>query len=238
MTSKMFKKKNKFVLAVISLAALGLVLTSALGTIGLTSLGRNPNPSPNNQGTTGAIADLEYQIEQYQSSLEKSPNNIFVLTELGNSYYALGMNYSAMYREDKAKESFSKAVEPYGKVLETNPDNVNVRVDRAVSAFWSDNFELAEAEFEKSIEIDPTHAKAYFNYGIFLYLGQLKSNEALAMWNKVIELDTKDTDLINTTKYWISQIQEDQDGFIIEKPQQENTDDVPEENTETEAPKN
>lgn len=232
MNGNMFKKKKKLVSAVIIFAVLGLVLTSALGTIGLASLRREPNPTT--QGA-GAIADLEYQIEQYETSLEKSPNNVFVLTELGNSYYALGMNYSSTSQEDKSKESFGKAVVPYGRVLEINPDNVNVRVDRAVSAFWSDNFEVAEAEFEKAIEIDPTHAKAYFNYGIFLYLGQLRTAEALAMWNKVIELDTKDEDLINTTRYWISQIKEDQDGFLIEKPQQEN---APEENNEIESPKN
>lgn len=232
MTGNIFRKKKKLVSAVIIFAVLGLVLTSVLGTIGMASLRREPNP---NTSGLGAIGDLEYQIQQYESSLEKSPNNVFVLTELGNSYYGLGMIYSSMNDEVKAKETFGKAVEPYGKVLEVNPENVNVRVDRAVSAFWSDNFELAAAEFEKSIEIDPTHAKAYFNYGIFLYLGELKSDEALAMWNKVIELETKDEELISTTRYWISQITEGQDGFMIEKPQQEN---APAENIETESPKN
>lgn len=105
-------------------------------------------------------------------------------------------------------ESFAKALEPYGKVLELEPDNVDVRVDRAVAAYASNNNEVAQEEFEKAITVDPANAKAYFNYGVFLYFGLNEPEEALAQWQKVVELNPEaEQDLVETTKTWIKAVE-------------------------------
>ncbi|MDW7651392.1 MAG: hypothetical protein SCK29_09020 [Bacillota bacterium] len=204
----MFKKKKNLVYAVVITAAAALVFTSALAAFSMTGLRSNSGSS--GQNLDSAVADLEYQISQYEDNLEKAPDNFYLLTQLGNSYYQLGMVYNSMANDEKAKESFAAAVEPYGKALEVEPTDVNVRVDRAVSAFWSESYDLAEEEFQTAIETDPTHAKAYFNYGIFQYYGRNNPAEALVLWNQVLELNpADDPELVSTTRSWIAQLEED-----------------------------
>lgn len=206
--NKRLKRNKTTVYAIVILAASGLLLSSVLAYFG--SGGIRPIPDNTGQNYASTIADLEYQISQYEASLEQSPDNFFLLSQLGNTYYQLGMVYSNMAREEKAKESFAKAVEPYGKALEINPEDTNVRVDRAVVAFWSDNYELAQAEFNTAIEKDPTHAKAHFNYGIFLYLGLNNPEGAIASWTNVIALNpADDPEIVSTARNWIAQVEED-----------------------------
>jgi tetratricopeptide (TPR) repeat protein len=203
--SRIRRRRKSLVYGVAIIGAAALVLTSVLGALVMPGLGGS-------SGNTGfnRIAELEYQVSQYENNLENTPENFYLLTQLGNTYYALGMEYSLAENEEKTKASFAAAMEPYGRALEVQPDDVNVRVDRAVSAFWSDNYDVAEAEFTKAIEIDPTHAKAYFNFGIFQYLGLNQPQAALENWKQVVELNpADDQDLVNTTKSWIAQVEED-----------------------------
>jgi Tfp pilus assembly protein PilF len=83
---------------------------------------------------------------------------------------------------------------------------VDVRVDRAVSAFRSGNLELAEEEFEKAIAINPDHAKAYYNFGVFLFYGLNRPAEAIERFEKVLELDSANYPaLISATEFMIAQ---------------------------------
>lgn len=206
----MSKKKNKkMVYAVVVIAALGLVLTSALGYFGFRSFYLSPSDGIFS-GTEEAIADLEYRISQYEDSLARVPDNLNLLVILGNSYYQLGLAYSDINNQAAAAESFAKALEPYGRALEIDPGNVDVRVDRAVAAFWSNNYDEAEREFQTAVEMDPNHAKAHFNYGIFLYLGRNRPAEAISQWQEVVELNpADDPQLVATARMWIAQVEEE-----------------------------
>jgi tetratricopeptide (TPR) repeat protein len=193
-----------FVKVVVILAATGLLLSSGITYFGRNSLGSTTDP--NQQNYTSVIDEMEYQIGLLEDSLEKAPDNLYLRTQLGNSYYQLGMFYDADENQEESKASFSKAMDYYGRALEIDPDDVNVRVDRAVSAYWSENNDIAEEEFEQSIEIDPTHAKAYFNYGIFLLFERNNAGKAIEKWNKVVELNpTEDPDLVAYARSWITQ---------------------------------
>ena len=226
------KRNQRMVYAVIILAVCGLILSSALVYLGSNAFA--PNVNTGDQSNASAIASLEYQISQHESSLEKAPGNFYLLTELGNSYYQLGQVYSTAANDEKAKESFAKAVEPYGKALEVEPNDINVRVDRAVAAFWSDSYDLAEQEFTKAIELDPTHAKAHFNYGIFQYYGRNNSVEAIKNWNKVIELNpVDDPQLVATAREWITQAEAGMNELRGD-PSQFNFEDAPAEDNTTE----
>ncbi|MBS4032563.1 MAG: tetratricopeptide repeat protein [Clostridiales bacterium] len=187
------RKNHLFVYIVIFIAGSGLVLTSVLGYFGFRSFASSPGRNE--------IAELEYKIGQLKDSLEKDPNNEYFLTALGDSYFDLGVAYSEAKKDDKASESFAMAIEPYGKVLEAKPEKVDVRVDMAVSAFWSGNHELAAAEFEEAIAIDPKHVKAHFNYGVFLFYGLNKPADAIKRFEEVLELGSNDPGLIATTQF-------------------------------------
>jgi tetratricopeptide (TPR) repeat protein len=185
-----YSKKHIMIYIIVFIAAGGLVLTPVLGYIGYRSFASGPRNEDSFRGIEQEIADLEYRISQLKDGLEKNPENIYYLTQLGNNYYQLGVAYSYSNDEAKAQESFNLAIEPYGKALELKPGDVDVRVDRAVSAFWSGNHELAEEEFEQAIAINPDHAKAYYNYGVFLFYGLNRPAEAIERFEKSLELDS------------------------------------------------
>lgn len=199
------KMNQRMVYTVIILAVGGLVLSSAIAYFGTGPV----IPNTGDQSSATAIANLEYQIGQYETSLEKAPDNFFLLTQLGNSYYQLGQEYGRVPNEEKAIESFAKAIEPYGKALELEPEDVNVRVDRATAAYYSGSYDLAEQEYIKSIEIDGTHVNAQFNYGVFLYFARNNSVKAIEQWNKVIELNPADSQLLSAARSLIAQAEAD-----------------------------
>jgi tetratricopeptide (TPR) repeat protein len=201
------RKNHLFVYIVIFIAGSGLVLTSVLGYFGFRSFASSPGRDSTYR-VEQEIADLEYKISQFKISLENNPDNEYFLTKLGDSYFDLGVAYSYAKKDDKASESFALAIEPYGKVLEIDPGNVDVRVDMAVSAFWSGNHELAEAEFETAIAIDPEHIKAHYNYGVFLFYGLNKPADAIERFELVLGLDADDPTLIATTQLLISHAQD------------------------------
>jgi tetratricopeptide (TPR) repeat protein len=200
------KKNHTMVVIVIIIAASGLLLSSVVAYLGSNNFVPGVDPSTNNQAY---IADMQYQIGQLEDSLEKAPGNVYLLTQLGNSYYQLAVLYNATVDEEQTKASFAKALEPYGLALEIEPENVDVRVDRAVAAFWSDNLDLAEEEFDKAIEINPIHVKAYFNYGIFLLLGRNNAPRAIEQWSRVLELNPpNEQELVSLTRTWIAQAEQ------------------------------
>lgn len=204
------KRKNKtLIYVVVVLAASGLLVSSVLGAFA-GNWAQSPGQGQSSQNYEAYIADMENQISQLEDSLEVSPENVYLLTQLGNSYYQLGLLYNASLKEEETKASFASALEPYGKALELQPEDVDIRVDRAVSAFWSDNYDIAEEEFEKAIETNSTHAKAHFNYGIFLYFARNNTAGAIEMWQRVIELNpTDDPELVSHALSWIMQAEQE-----------------------------
>ncbi|EEG78775.1 tetratricopeptide repeat protein [Dethiobacter alkaliphilus] len=202
---------KKMVKIVVILAAAGMLFSVVA--IGLAGGFMTPPAARGN--LAGTIEDLEFQIRQYENSLESSPDNAALWTQLGNSYYQLALVYSEMDDAEKTAENFANAIEPYGKALEIEPDDVNVRVDRAVSAFYSDSYDLAEEQFEKAIETDPTHVQARYNYGIFQYFGRNNATAAIEQWNEVLELNPSDQQqLVANARGFIAQAEAEMNQLI------------------------
>ena len=200
------KKNQPLVKAIILIICGGLILSSlAAAIISLT----DPPPSDDPRDIyRSQLTQLETVIAQTEKSLADDPENVELLKKLGDSYYTKGQLHASLNEGAESVESFAKALEPYGKVLELEPDNVDVRVDRAVAAYASNNNEVDQEEFEKAITVDPANAKAYFNYGVFLYFGLNEPEEALAQWQKVVELNPEaEQDLVETTKTWIKAVE-------------------------------
>jgi tetratricopeptide (TPR) repeat protein len=160
------------------------------------------------QGPEWIISDLRSRISRYEAILETSPDNLSLLITLGNSYYQLGQAYADSGNQEAAAAGFAGAVEPYGRALAINPQDVNARVDRAVAAFRSGSLDLAEQEFREAINIDPTHPKAFFNYGVFLLIGRGQPSQAAEQWQRVIELNPpNDPQLVSSARQWLAQVE-------------------------------
>lgn len=218
------KKKKIMVYIVVAIAGGGLVFSSLLAAFLPGNMVRSSNLPRRNYSNN--IADLELRITQHRASLEQAPDNFYLLANLGHTYFDLGRTHSRTDNVEKARESYLQAVEIYGKALQINPDDVDVRVNRAIMAFWTDSLDLAEEEFAKALELNPDHVKAHYNRAIFLYFGRNNLAEAIESWNRVIELNPADAqELVAQSRGFIAQAQQemnslwgDPNQFNLEEP--------------------
>jgi len=112
--------------------------------------------------------------------LAKDKNQIAVLTRLADSY-------------DKAGQH-DKALETYQKVVALNPNDANVHNSMGSVYAAMGKVPEAQAEFQKSAEIDPANAaQAYYNLGAIM-TNSGKLDEAAAAFKKATEINPKYAD--------------------------------------------
>ncbi|NLM52819.1 MAG: hypothetical protein GX197_08400 [Firmicutes bacterium] len=208
-------KKNKAaVYILVFLIAGGLILSSLIAVFA--------NPVANREEPLdyeSQIAQINDLIAQYEEKLADTPEDVSLLTQLGYAYYNLGVLYTLTEEGEKATTSFINAMDTYGKALELEPENVNLHVDRAVAAYYAGEMELADTEFQQAIELDPEHAVARYQYGVFLYYGANKPEEALAQWEAVVALDNEENaELAEAARAWVSAVKDQ-----LENADKENT---------------
>ncbi len=101
-----------------------------------------------------------------------NPKDLDAIVRLGNLYY------------DASR--FKDAVEWYGRALDLDSGNVDVRTDRGTS-YW--NLGLADsaiAEFQKALVLNPTHPQTLYNLGVVYLNGKNNSQEARKAWEKLL----------------------------------------------------
>ena len=83
----------------------------------------------------------------------------------GNLYYDVMEG-----RQDASQSVFAKrAIAAYGRALEVNPDNLDVRTDMAIAYMYDpDNPMMAIQETNRVLEQDSLHIQANFNRGVML----------------------------------------------------------------------
>ncbi len=112
--------------------------------------------------------------------LAKDKNLIAVLTRLADCY-------------DKAGQR-DKAIETYQKVVALNPSDANIHNAMGSSYASMGKIPEAQAEFQKSAELDPANAsRAYYNLGAIM-TNSGKLDEAAAAFKKATEIDPKYAD--------------------------------------------
>lgn len=104
-------------------------------------------------GNSGIVVTDE--AKSLEALVSKNPKDLSALIRLGNNYM------------DSNK--YPSAIEAYGKALELDPSNQNVRVDMGVCYRRTGRSDLAVETIRKAIEMDPNHAMAHMNLGIILY---------------------------------------------------------------------
>ena len=74
------------------------------------------------------------------------------------------------------------------RALKIDPKNVNASTDLGIAYYYTNKPDLALAQFEKSLAIDPRHSKTLLNVGIVRAFGKEDLDGAAEAWQKVIEM--------------------------------------------------
>jgi len=126
-------------------------------------------------GPADIEAELRMRITRLEGQLISDPNNLQVLTDLGNAYY--DMNEPA------------KSIEYYEKSLAIKPVNPPVLVDCGVMYRALNNADRALEMFDRAIALDPGFPQAYFNKGTVLRMEKNDRDGAAEAWKKYLELE-------------------------------------------------
>ncbi|HUF48834.1 MAG TPA: tetratricopeptide repeat protein [Vicinamibacterales bacterium] len=107
-----------------------------------------------------------------EAQAKARPGDARVRLELANLYYDA--------------ERFDLAVPWYLDTLAITPTDVGASTDLAVCYFYTNQVDQALAQLERSLAIDPNHAKTLLNQGIILAQGKGDLAAATESWKRVL----------------------------------------------------
>ena len=116
----------------------------------------------------------ENQVTALKSAAEKNASDPGPRAQLGNLYFDA--------------EKYDDAIKWYAEALKLAPNDVNVSTDLGVCYYYTNQADKALAQFDKSLAIDPKHAKTLLNVGIVRAFGKQDLDGATKAWRQVIAL--------------------------------------------------
>ncbi len=128
--------------------------------------------------------EIEKSIEYFKEAIEIDPNYALAWSGLSDAYESLPSNSDVPTKEamPKAKNAAEKAVSLDPNLAEARTSLANVLIN------YNWDFEGAEKEYKKAIELNPNYALAHSRYGSLLQkLG--KNEEAINQTKIALELD-------------------------------------------------
>ncbi len=132
-----------------------------------------PSGAPAAPATLPTAESLQVLAAPLLAAVKADARNVDALVQAGNLYYD--------------HRVYPEAIGYYTRVLELRPNDVNVRTDLG-TAYWYSGFpDKAVAEYEKSLNVDPTHANTLFNLGIVRSEGLKDYAGAVAAWEKLLK---------------------------------------------------
>lgn len=126
--------------------------------------GAAPAPPPLDESRAAAL----------KVTADRNPADAETRVELGNLYFDA--------------ERYTEAIEWYSAALKVAPTDINASTDLGIAYYYTNKPDLALAQFEQSLAIDPRHAKTLLNVGIVRAFGKEDLKGAAAAWQKVIDL--------------------------------------------------
>lgn len=132
----------RFILPVLAAAA-ALSFASAAGA---QTVAKDPDELFAKAVMLHQAGDVLGAIQYYEAVLEKQPQRVEALSNLGAAYMKLGR--------------LEEAIQQYRKALAVRPDMANVRFNLALAFYKADRIDEAAPEFEAVLKSDPKHAAA------------------------------------------------------------------------------
>ncbi len=127
--------------------------------------------------------EFKKSLELFEKAIELDPNYALAYTGIADCYLLF-----AEYRLMPANEGFAKARSAARKALELDDSLAEAHATLGYTlAFYDWNFEAAEKEFKRAIELDPNYTTAYQWYAEFLLVFG-RFDEAKKMTDKAIRL--------------------------------------------------
>lgn len=157
-------------------------------------------------------------LKEFELALKDSPDNAYILADLGACYYNLGRIQEAMNYTEKAISidpnipyayfnralclaamggDSQKELSDYTKAIELQPNYARAYGNRAANYFRSDQLEKAMEDINLAIKYDPAYSTAY-NTRAAIYLQEQKYELALKDANEAINLNGSYADAYNT----------------------------------------
>lgn len=121
--------------------------------------------------------DAQDHIAELLDQVKKEPENVMLLTELGNALFDAG--------------KYQDAIIYYGKVLEITPDNNFVRTDMGIAYFFTGDPARAIDEFNKVLEMDPGFKQAII-VSAFVYDQTGNYGKAIEFYQRFLEVAPDD----------------------------------------------
>ena len=122
---------------------------------------------------TAPVLD-EAKVRAFRSVAEREPANAGPRVQLGNLYFDA--------------ERYDDAIRWYTEALKLTPKDVDVSTDLGVSYYYTNQPDRALAQLERSLELDPRHAKTILNVGIVKAFGKQDLEGAEQAWEQVIAI--------------------------------------------------
>ena len=137
-------------------------------------------------------AELKKSIDYFQQAIEKDPSYAFAYAGMADAYSVLGGGW--MYLPPT--ESFPKAKSAALKALELDDTLAEAHVALGYAAFFDWDWQSAEREFKRAIELNPNSALSHARYAVCL-ITRLRFNESIAEAQRAQELDPLSPDMVS-----------------------------------------
>lgn len=122
------------------------------------------------------LGDTAKAIQNYLEAVTENPDNYDAYVELGIIHYA---------KKDPLAEGYLKSA------LDIRPDGIDALYALGMHYQGSDKLNEALETYTRILEIDSTYSSAYFNMGYVQYQYLQLYNEALANFDKAVQVNPK-----------------------------------------------
>jgi tetratricopeptide (TPR) repeat protein len=126
--------------------------------------GGQPAPPPLDESRASAM----------KLTAQQNPTDAVTRVQLANMYFDAGR--------------FQESAEWYEAALKIHPKDVNASTDLGIAYYYMNQPDKALAQFDKSLQIDPSHGKTLLNIGIVRAFGKSDLKGAQQVWEKVIQV--------------------------------------------------
>jgi cytochrome c-type biogenesis protein CcmH/NrfG len=126
--------------------------------------GGQPAPPPLDESRASAM----------KLTAQQNPTDAVTRVQLANMYFDAGR--------------FQESAEWYEAALKIHPKDVNASTDLGIAYYYMNQPDKALAQFDQSLQIDPSHGKTLLNIGIVRAFGKSDLKGAAAAWEKLLQV--------------------------------------------------